>query len=716
MVCYIFSALHFTAMEGAVIPMIQEKNYDFRARHWQVHLPGRRQSDRALQSGEVLLDPSWSLCCAPDSPQTVLDALKDFQDYLFVSMDLSLPIRSCSGEKTLSFVFEETLEKGFVLDVTGEKITLAIAKGSAFRAMVYLEDCMNLEGAPVLPAGRQIRNPLYRYRTVHSGTGIDEFPDSELIAAVHAGYDAITLFLKGIDHTAAGYCNVEDLIKRAAKYELKILIYNYIETYVHPEDPGAQEVFDKAYGELLRKYPDIIGLSLAGESLEFPSKDPHTTGKRFSGSFVDGIPETKPSPGWYPCYDYPAYLEGIAQAVHKVKPDAEVIFETYNWGYAPLEIRKKFLQNVPKDIIISICYEIFAQKKLGKLHTPVMDYTVSTSEPGFYFTSECAEAHKNGLLIQGNVNSAGIGWDFGAVPYVPVPYRWLQRDRDLRKAYYDWGVVSHYATHHYGYWNSVAADLGKWSSWADFEPDYEELLYKIAVRDYGKKSAQNVLKAWKIWGEAMEFYTASNEDQYGPWRVGPSYPFIFHPNITRTLGGKEIQFPTAAHAHFGYRIIKTLYGPFENENQSPGFRRYPSEIRSLEKMLALWEEGLSLVREMEQTENVQRLLALGIYIGNSIKTTIHIKEWWRLNVALINSATLEDAFTTLDKIEVLAYKEMENARETIPAAACDSRLGWEPSMEYVCDPWHLEWKIRQVESALREIATYRKILALETEE
>ena len=59
---------------------------------------------------------------------------------------------------------------------------------------------------------------------------------------------------------------------------------------------------------------------------------------------------------------------------------------------------------------------------------------------------------------------------------------------------------------------------------------------------------------------------------------------------------------------------------------------------------------------------------------------------------------------------------MENARETIPAVECDSRLGWEPSMEYVCDPWHLEWKIRQVESALREIATYRKILALETEE
>jgi len=44
--------------------------------------------------------------------------------------------------------------------------------------------------------------------------------------------------------------------------------------------------------------------------------------------------------------------------------------------------------------------------------------------------------------------------------------------------------------------------------------------------------------------------------------------------------------------------------------------------------------------------------------------------------------------------------------------AVDSRLGWEPSMEYVGDQWHLDWKIRQVKSALLEIADYRKILSL----
>ena len=74
--------------------------------------------------------------------------------------------------------------------------------------------------------------------------------------------------------------------------------------------------------------------------------------------------------------------------------------------------------------------------------------------------------------------------------------------------------------------------------------------------------------------------------------------------------------------------------------------------------------------------------------------------------------TMEEAEKQLDRIEKIAHSEIENAKDTITAVEFDSRLGWEPSMEYVCDKWHLEWKIRQVNSALREIAAYRKMLRL----
>lgn len=699
-----------------------EKNYDFRARHWEYHKPGRRDPARKTGADEIEITADWAIGYDPKSGPITAIAADDFRDYLEKSMDLSLRIVHANGPKVLWLEVAPKLKKGFAIEVKKDHIRLTAAEDKmTFRGTIHLEDIMNLEGAPVVKLGKTVRKPLYKVRRVHSGSGIDFYPDSELLAMLHAGYDGIELFMIDFDRNRLGYCDFNDIIRRAARFGIETFLFNYIRTYVHPDEDGAQEKFDHVYGEVFRRYPDAAGIGLCGESLEFPSRDPATTGKPYSQSVVDGIPDTRPSPGWYPCKDYPAYIQCIERAVHKFKPEAEVSFSTYNWGYAPLKLRKEFLARFPENVSLSVCYEIFSKRRLEGLHTPVMDYTISAAEPGYYFTSECAEAHKRGIPLTGNVNTAGIAWDFGCVPLVPAPGKLLKRDRNLREACRKWKVERHYTTHHYGWWNNVAADLGKWSSWEDYEPDYDDLLTRIAVRDYGKKAAPHVRAAWDFWSKAMDHYIASNEDQYGPWRVGAAYPFIFQPNISRTMLGKEIKFPTAPLAHFGSGIIKTFYTPYENAEQSPGFLRYPAELRSLKKMLGLWNRGLAeAVKAVKAADpakrnEAKRLEALGHFIRNSVVTVIHIKEWWRANMAMQNSSSAKEAEKYLDQIERIARDEIKNAEDTIPAVEFDSRLGWEPSMEYVCDRWHLEWKIRQVNSALRETAAYRKMLRLHQE-
>lgn len=686
-----------------------EKNYDFRKRHWEVHKPGRRNPERAVKATEIEICGDWRIGGIGDV--VTENAVKDLQDYLWVSMGVSLKRCSEDGDKTIWITVDETVDRGFILEVCPKGVLVRLCKDKeAFRAIVHLEDLMNLEQAPVLPMGKTVRRPLYDTRSVHSACGLDDYPDTELRATVHAGYDTIVLFVKGFDQTTKGHCDINDIIKRAANFGIGVQLYNYMASFVHPDDPGAQKVFDATYGELFRRYPDAISLRLTGESLEFPSKDPHTTGKKHTDSYQDGIPDTRPSPGWYPCYDYPAYLSCIERAVHSVKPDAEIVYSTYNWSYQPAELREEFLKKLPKGFKVSICFEIQAEGDVEGLRTSVMDYTISQDKPGKYYLSEAAICKKLGIPVQGNVNTSGIAWDFGCVPVVPAPYKLLNRMRFLRTSCEEHGDRDHYAGHHYGWWNSYAADLGKWSAWEDFEPAYEELLHKIAVRDYGA-AADNVMQAWKLWNNAMDYYIASNEDQYGPWRVGVAYPFIFHPNITRTLHGKEIQFPTDPHAYMGHNIIKTFYQPFEVEEQAPGFLRFPAEIRSLEKMEALWKQGVEAIAgAAEPGSELERLQALGRFILCQIRTVIHIKQWWLANTRMLNCQSREDALKCLDEIEAIAYAEMENAKKVIPAVEADSRLGWEPSMEYVCDRWHIEWKLRQVESALREIAAYRQIL------
>ena len=184
------------------------------------------------------------------------------------------------------------------------------------------------------------------------------------------------------------------------------------------------------------------------------------------------------------------------------------------------------------------------------------------------------------------------------------------------------------------------------------------------------------------------------------------------------MASKEIKFPTAPRAHFGYNIVKTLYMPYENAEQSPGFLRYPAELRSLEEMLSLWNEGLDACHRAQsvvssgKADELSRLEALGHFIRNAIVTVMHIKRWWLENIAMLACSNAKDAEKHLDAIEAIARDEIANAKDTIPAVETDSRIGWEPSMEYVCDRWHLEWKVRQVESALREIDAYRSMLRL----
>ena len=57
------------------------------------------------------------------------------------------------------------------------------------------------------------------------------------------------------------------------------------------------------------------------------------------------------------------------------------------------------------------------------------------------------------------------------------------------------------------------------------------------------------------------------------------------------------------------------------------------------------------------------------------------------------------------------YDTAANVTETIPLTEADSRLGWEPSMDYIGGTWHLKWKLYQLNNLKdRTIPAYRETL------
>ena len=702
--------------------MKPEQNYDFLKRFKEIHQPGRRTAFRPAADGEIIIDGGWHISVATDAPAAALRAACDFQDYMLRSMEVSLPVMR-GGKDGASISFSRSAESrkrgAFEVRVSTNSVVVSgDDERGILRGGVYLEDMMNLAEGPYLNKGDLRKEPLLRMRLIHSGSGIDDYPDWQLNAILHAGFTAIDLFVRGIDINGKHEnCDINDIIERADALGLDTILYNYMKCFKHPDDSDADERLDAVYGGLFRHYPKAAGISLVGESLEFPSRDERTTGKTFLESAVDGIPDTRPSPGWFPCRDYPAFLEKIVRCVRRVKPDAEIIFSTYNWSYLSASEREKFLAECPKELTINIAFEMQRVRKIEGLRFPVMDYTASVAEPGEYFLTESAAAHKNGLKIRVCSNTGGNAWDFGAAPYIPVPQLWLKRMRALLPFAKDCGADSFYEGHHFGWWPNVANDLMKKLYMSpETALNDDEFLRCLALRDYG---TERVADVWALWSKALTHITTSNEDQYGPLRVGPSYPFVFQVNMTRTMLPKEIPFPCSDRAMFGNSIIKTLYRPYENAEQSPGSMRYPVDLRELSSLLEIWGQGSALLDTLIPAMQPGRkraageyLRALGGYAANSIKTVINIKEWYLSTVHLNACAVPEEAKKMLDILAEIAAREHKNVLDTIQYVETDSRLGWEPSMEYVCDRRHLEWKLRQLTFALTEIEQYRKTFSL----
>jgi len=264
-------------------------------------------------------------------------------------------------------------------------------------------------------------------------------------------------------------------------------------------------------------------------------------------------------------------------------------------------------------------------------------------------------------------------------------------------------------SHHYGWWPSFISDITKQRYWNP-SPPYEEVLAMLAKRDFSESAAPLVVEAWTHWSDAIRSYIPTNEDQYGPFRVGPSYPLVFR---------KGVRMPAAEHAMFGNEIVETAYSPLEDPRQSLGISRIDVELRSLKRMLELMETGNALLEQAlaltpdRKMEDGLRMLGLGRFIARSVQTTIHVKQWWKLKQRLFATGDTAKASQLLEQMQQLAEREIANAEAAIPLVEADSRLGWEPSMEYMTDADHLHWKINQVRSVLEsEFEQYRNSLAL----
>lgn len=638
----------------------------------------------------------------------VENAKKDFADFLAVSFGI------VSGEETeIELILNPDKlgkykgYKGRIVFVGNNKITIYANDERGLAAGIFdLEILIKRIKAPFVKKAEYGNKPVFSPRMTHSAFDMDTFPDGYLLNLAKEGIDAIIVFVRGINKNMLNEeCDINDIIKRANSFGLDVYAYCVLKNFHHPDEENAEKIFDDVYGKFYEAHTGLKGMIFVGESVEFPSKDPHVSGSGkgcFYGVGEDNIPEEKPSPGFWPCYDYPAWLTLIKKCIRSRKKDAEIIFWTYNWGYAPKEDRVKLIKSLPSDIILLTTYETFQKQKVGKAVSEVCDYTISVPTAGEYFESEAQAAKEKGIKLYTMSNTAGKTWDFGVVPYLPVPYQYKKRyDQmlDFSKKYNLCGVME---SHHYGLTPSFMSRYEKYcfETGGDLTGNKDTTEYlKTILKEFYGKDTEKTDEALKYISDSINYYIPGDEVQYTSMRIGTAYPLCL--NV-------DIRPPEKQHVYFGLIICQTMFRAREYGRCNAYSVRSKYELRSFEKMLKLIDKGIEILDTIENPVlNTQKLINLVKYMRCCVVTTINTKIFYKNKCLLMSADTNGKVKKYASKIKEVALKEINNARESLFYLDNDSFLGYEPSMGYSGGRERVEWKIKQVDFMInRELKDY----------
>ena len=664
--------------------------------------------DKSLSAGkyEYEIKDGAVIAIGPSAGKILRKAAEDFADYLFVSQGVSVRISRLNvGDITFTFLKNED-----VAGLSGKAYSVSVENGIEIRAydergfaqaLYKLEYFMTAKKSPFLKKGIREFKPLFSPRMVHSALGLDTYPDGYLLKLAHSGIDAILISVRGVNDTHGGFVDFNELCGRAETYGIDVYAYSQMRSEIHPDDASAEDYYESRYGEIFAACPALKGIILVGESIMFPSKDPDTSGVVEFMTKDYEIPSSKPNPGWWPCKDYPELVGLIKKTVRNHSPKAEIIFWTYNWGYAPEAERIRLINELPEDICLLATFEMFEKYKVGKADGYCADYTLTFAGPGKYFLSEAKAASEKGIKLYAMANTAGKTWDFGCAPYEPMPYQWIKRIEGLKHCSEKYNLSGVMESHTYGLYPSLVSDLVN-LSFSMPDADCEKLLSLVLEARFGGENVIIMKKALKLWSKAITFYTPTNEDQYGAFRIGPAYPFSFIK--------KFLPEPNTSRAVVDGMVMPDYEFPYLDFSSPPSLR-IDSEIASLKKMKKFIDEGISILDDNREGKNEEylKLVNLGRYLSRTVQTGINAKKWHVLKAKIKTENKKEKIISLISEAKELLCEEYDNAISAIPLAEKDSSIGYEPTMDYLGDAEHIKWKLRQLRYVIdTELVEYEK--------
>jgi hypothetical protein len=713
------------------LPLEDAYAYHRRLKEEPVHTWQRSRNEKPTPQEVEILD-EWELVYPEASGDILKFAVNDFRDYLKVSMGVNIRLSTGWSEDTARVIRVATrtelagcaadlrAPKDYRLQVTKERITVCgYDERGALYGLMNLESRMNLRGAPFLPDGLDsLRHSLLQTRMVLNWLGWMQWPDNYLAHLVHDGFDAIYASVyanpNGVPLDEPGYRNMrrqdpermQDLLDRAARFGIKVyapILYRYTDT---PENErGLRELVR----DIVTRFPSIRGYILL------------TEGFYYDAWFGAGNQSDADLQAWAQKWSKAVGI--VAEECHRIDPSIEVLPWEYNIDFRPqrADLKRYVIGQLPRESIPLLTWENGKSFRLEGYQGYLRDYSINVVGPAEVTEAQIEEVKKRGMKVYAKADTFA-SWQFGTIPYLPVPFQWHRRYEALTR----FGVNGTHESWSNGYKPNVITALRSWYCWTD-APALEPLLKSFARRLFGPGQEDLVVQAWRLFSQGIqdvpdtgpsmgtnnavanplfwkEPYPRTmtlrhswwDQQKWSNWQSSYIYPeWPYSPTFLTFLPDFRNQTNRAeqyALSHSGLAGIENQ--KVTGEEALKIFRKYL--LRAADQ----FEEGLKLYRRAamsapdERRVDAFREVLLVEQMQNMLRSCEAILAFEDHRFRFEKGDSNFERQRLLDEMRTIAEQELARTARALEAARRDSRLGYEFEHDYVYTPRVIEEKIQ----------------------
>lgn len=734
------------------LPVEQSYDYHKRLSTEPVHRPARDPGAQPNENEIAIADSGWKIIIARDTPVLIRHTAEDLKQHLKVAMEVDAVIEehdNLDNWKEIKHAIiigtrDQLPEVGDALKKSKDYRLIAgseqlVVCGFDDRGAMFgtynLEDRMNLRGGPFVPAELDtIRHSLYQNRMVLNWMGWMEWPDAYLSQIAHDGFDGIfaSVYANPNGVPAPEFYSrvrrptpqqINDLLNRAEKQGLKV--YTPI-MYLYDGTPESEQGLREHVRDIVTKFPKIHGYVLLTEGFIYGS---------FFGAGGHGATDLKE---WTKHWTHAVAV--ATEECHKINPNIEILPWEYNVDFRPdkADLKRYVLSQLPKETIPMVTWENGKSFELGPFKGYLRDYSINEVGPAEVTFAQVDEAKKRGQTIYSKVDTFA-SWQFGTIPYLPVPYQWAKRYDALEKA----GIDGTLETWSNGYKPNFVADVRAWSCWTD-APPLEETLRAIARREFGPGNEDTVLAAWKKFSEAITYVPdtgptmGTNQALANPlffveprprmmtlnhswtdrakWqnsltgsKVNPLWPYtvqrmIFIPDFTNRANRAE------SYARSASGVFSRADGqPLGDVAVLPEFnKRLLMAADTLEEGLVEYRKAALATPEAKQATALKEVLIVE-QMQRMLRGLHAILSFEDLRLQLAKTEDPAAQSQLLEQMVEILNAERLRAEHSLETSRRDSRLGYQMEQDYVYRPYVLEEKLEVLDETLHEhIPAYRK--------